>query len=52
MKRTLLLIGLGIAFIGVSLWVTMSRGRNARAIRAKYRLGGAIPLVPAKNPAG
>ena len=42
MKRTLLLIGLGIAFIGVSLWVAMSRGRNARAIRAKYRLGGAI----------
>lgn len=42
MKRTLLLIGLGTAFLAVSLWVTLSGGRSARAIRTKYRLGGAI----------
>ena len=42
MKRTLLLIGLGAAFLAVSLWVTLSGGRSARAIRTKYRLGGAI----------
>ena len=42
MKRTLMLIGLGIAFAGASLWVMLSGGRSAKAIRAKFRLGGAI----------
>ena len=42
MKRTLMLIGLGIAFVGASLWVMLSGGRSAKAIRAKFRLGGAI----------
>ena len=42
MKRTLMLIGLGIAFVGASLWVVLSGGRSAKAIRAKFRLGGAI----------
>lgn len=42
MKRTIMLIGLGIAFIGASLWVMLSGGRSAKAIRAKFRLGGAI----------
>lgn len=42
MKRTILLIGLGIAFLCVSAWVALSRGRNAKAVRAKFRLGGAI----------
>ncbi|MBO4670717.1 MAG: hypothetical protein J5640_02600 [Bacteroidales bacterium] len=30
----------GAAFLGVSLWVILSGGRSASAIRAKYRLGG------------
>ncbi len=34
--------GVGIAFAAVSLWVFLSRGRNAKAIRAKYKLGGAL----------
>ena len=30
----------GAAFLGVSLWVFLSKGKNARALRAKYKLGG------------
>ena len=37
--------GLGIAFISVSLWVFLSKGRSAKALRAKYRLGGAMLSV-------
>ena len=33
---------MGIAFVGASLWVMLSGGRSAKAIRAKFRLGGAI----------
>lgn len=32
----------GIAFLAVSLWVWLSGGRNARAVNAKYRLGGVM----------
>lgn len=42
MKRTLTLVALGTAFVAVSLWVWLSRGKNAKAVRAKFRLGGAI----------
>lgn len=42
MKKTILLIGLGVAFVAVSAWVFCSGGRSARAVRAKFRLGGAI----------
>ena len=42
MKRSLLIAALGIAFAGVSLWVVLSRGRSAKAVRAKFRLGGAL----------
>ncbi len=43
MKRTFALIGLailGVAFAVVSLWVMLSGGRSARAVRTKFRLGG------------
>ena len=30
----------GIAFLAVSAWVYFTRGKNAKAIRAKYKLGG------------
>ena len=43
MKRTFALIGLailGVAFAAVSLWVMLSGGRSARAVRTKFRLGG------------
>lgn len=30
----------GIAFLAVSAWVFFSHGKDAKAIRAKYRLGG------------
>ena len=42
MKRTILFVALGIAFLAVSLWLILSGGRSARATRLKYRLGGAI----------
>ena len=42
MKRTILLVAFGVAFVGVSLWLILSGGRSRRATRLKYRLGGAI----------
>ena len=42
MKKTLLVIGLGIAFLAVSLWVWLSNGKSAKAVKAKFRLGGAL----------
>ena len=38
-------VGLGAAFLAVSLWVLLSNGRSAKAVRAKYRLGGAMLTV-------
>ena len=38
-------IGVGVAFAAVSLWVFLSGGKNARAIRAKYKLGGMMLLA-------
>ena len=42
MKRTLSIIGIGAAFGVVSLWVWLTRGKNAKAVKAKFRLGGAL----------
>lgn len=42
MKRTILIISLGVAFVGASLWLILSGGRSRRATRLKYRIGGAI----------
>lgn len=42
MKKTFLLIGLGTAFLAVSLWVWLSNGKSAKAVKAKFRLGGAL----------
>ncbi|HRZ97655.1 MAG TPA: hypothetical protein P5084_08865 [Paludibacter sp.] len=33
---------LGTAFLAISLWVWFSNGKNAKAIKAKYKLGGMI----------
>ena len=41
-KYILIYTGLGIAFLAVSLWVLLSGGRSAKAVRAKFRLGGAM----------
>lgn len=35
----------GAAFLSASLWVLLSRGKSARAIRTKYRLGGVLLTV-------
>lgn len=39
-KYLLIYIFVGIAFLAASAWVFFSRGKSARAIRTKYRLGG------------
>lgn len=33
---------LAVAFVAVSAWVWFSRGRNARAIRTKFKIGGLL----------
>jgi uncharacterized protein YqfB (UPF0267 family) len=38
-------VGVGVAFAAVSLWVLLSGGRNARAIRTKYKLGGILLMA-------
>lgn len=45
MKKTLTIAALGVAFVAVSLWVWLSRGKHAGAVRAKFRLGGAIIAI-------
>lgn len=40
LKFLIIYILAGAAFLGVSLWVVLSGGNNARAVRCKYRLGG------------
>lgn len=42
MKKSLLIIGVGAAFLAVSLWVWLSNGKSARAVKAKFQLGGAL----------
>ena len=42
MKKTLAIVGLGTAFLAVSLWVWLSNGKSAKAVKAKFRLGGAL----------
>ena len=39
-KYFLIYVFVGIAFLAVSAWVYFSRGKNAKAIQAKYKLGG------------
>ena len=39
-KFALIYIVAGVAFLAVSLWAFLSNGKNARAIRYKYKLGG------------
>lgn len=42
MKRTCAIIGIGLAFLAASLWVWLSNGKSAKAVKAKFRLGGAL----------
>ena len=41
-KYLFIYIGIGVAFLAASLWVLLSGGKSARAIRTKYKLGGAL----------
>lgn len=44
-KYFLIYVFVGIAFLAVSAWVFLSGGQNAKAIRAKYRLGGILIMA-------
>jgi hypothetical protein len=44
-KYFLIYVFVGIAFLAVSAWVFLSGGQNAKAIRAKYKLGGILILA-------
>ena len=46
-KYCLIYVFVGIAFLAVSAWVFFSRGKNAKAIRAKYKLGGIMLMCMA-----
>lgn len=46
-KYYLIYVFVGIAFLAVSAWVFLSRGKNAKAIRAKYKLGGIMLMCMA-----
>ena len=46
-KYFILYVFVGIAFLAVSAWVFFSRGKNAKAVRAKYRLGGIMLMCMA-----
>ena len=44
-KYSIILCGLAVAFAAVSLWVILSGGRNSRALKTKFRLGGLMLTV-------
>lgn len=46
-KYLAIYIFVGVAFLAASLWVFLSDGRSARAIRTKYRLGGILLMASA-----
>lgn len=46
-KYFLIYVFVGIAFLAVSAWVFFSRGKNAKAVRAKYKLGGIMLMCMA-----
>ena len=41
-KYLIIYFAAGIAFIAVSAWVFFTNGNNAKALRAKYKLGGLL----------
>ena len=42
MKRILPIICTGAAFLAVSLWVWLSKGKSAKTVKTKVRLGGVL----------
>lgn len=44
-KYAIIYAALAVAFAAVSLWVALSKGKNAKAVRAKFRLGGLMLTV-------
>lgn len=44
-KYVIIYAGLAAAFAAVSLWVFLSHGKNASAVRAKFRIGGLMLTI-------
>lgn len=44
-KYFLIYVFVGVAFCVISLWVLLSRGKNPKAINAKYKLGGIMLIA-------
>lgn len=44
-RYSIILCALGVAFVAVSLWVFLSRGRSRKALKTKFKLGGLILTV-------
>lgn len=44
-KYVVIYAALAVAFVAVSLWVILSGGKSARAVRAKFRLGGLMLTI-------
>lgn len=44
-KYAIVYAALAVAFVAVSLWVILSGGKNAKAVKAKFRLGGLMLAV-------
>ena len=42
MKKITLLLLIGAAFLAVSTWVFLSRGKNSKAVNLKFKLGGLL----------
>lgn len=44
-KYFIIYLGVGAAFLAVSLWVFLTGGNNPKAVNAKFKLGGVILLA-------
>ena len=51
-KAFFIYIAVGAAFLAASLWVILSGGKNAKAVRTKYKLGGILLTTWAMLSAG
>lgn len=44
-RHIVVYVALAAAFLAVSLWVVLSGGKNAKAVRAKFRIGGLMLTI-------
>lgn len=44
-KYAIIYAALAVAFVAVSLWVFLTRGKSAKAVKSKFRIGGLMLMV-------